>query len=186
MLAATLQSPELRGDREYDERVERYETLVVAHSAYIYRYACWLCRNPTLAEDLVQETFLRAWRSLDQLQDPHAIKSWLTTIVRREHARLYQRKRPEADADPLPEWLIDDCAQAFDPEADALRRALNSISERYSEPLVLQVIGGYSCREIGEIIGVSEGAVMTRLFRARNKLREILEGDARECVEQIP
>lgn len=177
MLATAIELPVLNGVKKKDERVERYETLVNLHSGYLYRYAYWLCRNPTVAEDLVQETFLRVWKAMDQLQDPKAVKSWLTTIVRREHARLYERKRPEADAEPLPELLVDDRAQAFDSDADALHQALGSIPEHYSEPLVLQVVGGFSCEEIGEMMGLSKGAVMTRVFRAREKLREILGED---------
>ena len=63
-----------------------------AHSGELYRYAYWLSGDSALAQDLVQETFLRAWRSLDALRETVAAKAWLTTILRREHARLYERK----------------------------------------------------------------------------------------------
>ena len=74
---------------------QRYESLVAALYQDVYRYAFWLCKNQPLAEDLVQETFLRAWRSLESLQNDKAAKAWLFTILRRENARLYERYRPD-------------------------------------------------------------------------------------------
>src|SRR5580692_7620477 len=61
----------------------------------LLRFAWWLARDRTVAEDVVQEALLRAWRSRDALKDPAAARGWLLTIVRREHARLYERKRLE-------------------------------------------------------------------------------------------
>src|SRR5580700_12201430 len=61
----------------------------------LLRFAHWLARDRSLAEDIVQESLLRAWRSREALQDPGAARAWLLTIVRREHARLYERKRLE-------------------------------------------------------------------------------------------
>ena len=66
-------------------RQQQFEGLVRAHSGELYRYAYWLCGQDALAQDLVQETFLRAWRSLDALRDDVAAKAWLATILRREH-----------------------------------------------------------------------------------------------------
>ena len=61
----------------------------------LLRFAQWLARDRAIAEDIVQEALLRAWRSRDALKDPGAARPWLLTIVRREHARLYERKRLE-------------------------------------------------------------------------------------------
>src|SRR2546430_14754766 len=61
----------------------------------LLRFAHWLARDRSIAEDIVQEALLRAWRSRDALKDPGAARPWLLTIVRREHARLYERKRLE-------------------------------------------------------------------------------------------
>ena len=80
---------------EFTARRARYETLVSRLYQDVYRYGFWLCKSQPLAEDLVQETFLRAWRSLDSLQNENAAKAWLFTILRRENARLYERYRPE-------------------------------------------------------------------------------------------
>jgi len=76
-----------------------------------------LCHNPATAEDLVQETFLRGWRAKDNLRDLKAARAWLYTILRNEHARLYERQRPEAkDPAELPDVPVrgyDTSAQAF-------------------------------------------------------------------------
>ena len=76
-------------------RRTRYEKLVASLYQDVYRYGFWLCKSQPLAEDLVQETFLRAWRSLDSLKNDNAAKAWLFTILRRANARLYENYRPE-------------------------------------------------------------------------------------------
>jgi RNA polymerase sigma-70 factor, ECF subfamily len=157
-----------------------FEALVNAYSADLYRYAYWLTRNATLAEDMVQETFMRAWKGLHTLHDHKAAKYWLITILRREIARHYGKERHtmvsyETDAE-LDQWLEVDIGPS---ELDkwALQRAMAEVPNEYLEPLVLQVVGGYSCEEIGEMLGVSSGAIMTRVCRARQKLRRVLASD---------
>lgn len=153
----------------------RFNRLVSEYSQDVFRYAFWLCRDRTMAEELSQETFMRAWKAIDSLQDDKAAKSWLFTIVRRENARQYERKRFDMVDDP-----DFDRVEATRPEYDTsteafvLRRALEELPEEYREPLVLQIIGGYSTEEIADQLGIKSGAVMTRLFRARKKLREML------------
>lgn len=157
---------------------ERYERLVRSLSGDVYRYAFWLCRDRHLAEELVQETFLRAWKSFSSLADEGAAKSWLFTIVRREHARHYERKRLEM-ADDVDFGRIEGRTE-YDTSVEAfvLRRALAALPDEYREPLILQVVGGFSSEEIGQQLGLTPGAVMTRLFRARQRLREVLAGGA--------
>jgi RNA polymerase sigma-70 factor (ECF subfamily) len=138
----------------------------------LLRFAHWLARDRSLAEDIVQESLLRAWRSRDTLKDRGAARAWLLTIVRREHARLYERKRLELVS--LDEALESQApAKAADPEGDlfTLRNAIMRLPIEYREPLVLQVLGGFSTEEIARELALSSTAVLTRLFRARNKLR---------------
>ena len=81
-------------EQVFDDMVSkqtRYENLVNAYSPWLYRYAYWLSGERAAAEDLVQETFLRAWRFLDSLKEEAAAKSWLTTILRRENARKFAK-----------------------------------------------------------------------------------------------
>ena len=140
----------------------------------LLRFAHWLARDRAIAEDIVQESLLRAWRSRDALKDPAAARAWLLTIVRREHARLYERKRLELVA-------LDDGIELEgmpsppgpDSEIDSLRGAILKLPLEYREPLIMQVLGGFSTAEIAEELSLSSTAVLTRLFRARNKLRAL-------------
>lgn len=161
----------------------QFDALVHAHAGDLYRFAYWLCGDPSRAEDLVQETMLRAWRALDSLHDAAAAKPWLLTILRREHARGFERKRLDLTIldDGMKDSIPDEAA-GTDPEqagSDAeLREAIMKLEPKYREPLLMQVLGGFSCEEIAAELGVKPGAVMTQLFRARHKLRKSLSGDA--------
>ena len=148
--------------------------MVVVYASDLYRYAVWLSKDPVQADDLVQETFLRAWKSLDKLKNRDAPKPWLFTILRNEFARQYSRFRPELSEIDLDVLELKDIGNDTSIEAFVLRRALDTLAEEYREPLLLQVLGGFSCQEIGVICGISKGAAMTRLFRAKQKLREVL------------
>ena len=154
---------------------QRYEALVKAFHADIYRYAFWLIKDQSIAEDVVQETFLRAWRSLDALNDEKAAKSWLITILRRENARRFERK--QFDTVDIDDCHIQDDTQHADRDLKdrELQRLLGGLSVEYREPLILQLIFGFSGEEIANQLGLNKNTVMTRLFRARNQLKEALE-----------
>jgi RNA polymerase sigma-70 factor (ECF subfamily) len=157
-------------------RRRRFDELVGVFHQDMYRYAAWLSRDRTVAEDVVQESLLRAWKSLDSLRDTSAAKHWLLTIVRRENARYFERRRLETvdvdDLTPSQEALL---AEEPDHELDDIRAAIYRLDNEYREPLVLQSLMGYSTKEIGELMGLKQGAVLTRLHRARLKLREDME-----------
>jgi RNA polymerase sigma-70 factor (ECF subfamily) len=139
----------------------------------LLRFAWWLARDRAIAEDVVQEALLRAWRSRDSLKDPAAARGWLLTIVRREHARLYERKRLEIiDLDAV--IAAEDSQLATDgDEMAGLRQAITQLPDEYRVPLVMQVLGGFTTDEIAKELSLSTAAVLTRLFRARNRLRGI-------------
>ena len=138
----------------------------------LLRFAHWLARDRAIAEDIVQESLLRAWRSREGLKELSAARAWLLTIVRREHARLYERKRLELV--PIDE-VGDGHGALRQPEPDGdlmtLHHAIMRLPIEYREPLLLQVLGGFSTEEIARELALSTTAVLTRLFRARNKLR---------------
>ena len=156
-------------------RRRRFDELVGVFHQDMYRYAAWLSRDRTIAEDVVQESLLRAWKSLESLRDDAAAKHWLLTIVRRENARHFERRRLETvdvdDLTPSQEALL---ANQPDHELDDVRDAIYRLDDDYREPLVLQVLMGYSTNEIGELMGLRQGAVLTRLHRARLKLKDAL------------
>jgi RNA polymerase sigma-70 factor (ECF subfamily) len=169
-----------------DIRRREFDALIRRLAPELYRYAWWLCRDSALAQDLVQEACLRAWRSVDALRDDGAAKSWLLTIIRREHARLYERKR--LPLEDIAEVVIEDedspDVQAL-MEVQQMRDAILRIEPKYREPLLLQVIGGYTCEEIASQLGLSAQAVMTQVFRARAKLKAQLQQGGEGKVHEL-
>jgi RNA polymerase sigma-70 factor (ECF subfamily) len=167
----------------------QFEALVRSLSGDLFRYGYWLCGDEALAHDLVQETFLRAWRALDHLRDTAAAKAWLITILRREHARLYERKVPQfADVDDLDIAEERDAyAPEFAGEESVIRNAMRGLDAKYREPLLLQVLGGFSCEEIARELKITPAAVMTQVFRARQKLKSLLTGGEQEAkLHELP
>jgi len=161
------------------ERRQRFDSIVGAFYPDMFRYAAWLARDRTIAEDVVQEAMLRAWKSLDALREDAAAKQWLLTIVRRENARYFERKRLETvDIDNLTAAQSAMLAEQPDDEVQELRKAIYELDDDYREPLILQVLMGYSTNEIAEIMGLKQGAVLTRLHRARLKLKESVDNEA--------
>jgi RNA polymerase sigma-70 factor, ECF subfamily len=159
-----------------------FEAVVRAYAAELYRYAYWISRDRFTAEDLVQETFSRAWMSWGALRDVRAEKNWLYTILRHEHARLFERKRLDMVADQDLDALEDPRIQAVSLDFE-LRDALHGLAPAYREPLLLQVLGGFNCDEIASIMNLTVGATMTRLSRARSALRKATaHGKANEAT----
>ncbi len=157
-------------------RRQRFDRIVGVFHQDMYRYAAWLSRDKTIAEDVVQEALLRAWKSLEALRDDAAAKPWLLTIVRRENARYFERRRLETvDIDNLSASQVAMLAEQPDDELDDMRTAIFALHDDYREPLVLQVLMGFSTNEIAEQMGLKQGAVLTRLHRARTKLKEKMD-----------
>jgi RNA polymerase sigma-70 factor (ECF subfamily) len=160
-------------------RRQRFDRVVGIYHQDMYRYAAWLCRDKAIAEDVVQEALFRAWKSLDALREDTAAKPWLLTIVRRENARYFERRRLETvDIDNLTASQAALLAEQPNEELDELRTAIFELEDEYREPLVLQVLMGYSTNEIAELMELKQGAVLTRLHRARHKLRDVIEDQA--------
>ncbi len=158
------------------ERRQRFDRVVGVLHRDMYRYAAWLSRDPSIAEEVVQEALLRAWKSLDALREDGAAKQWLLTIVRRENARYFERKRLETvDIDSLTPAQAAMLAEQEDAALEELRNAIFRLEADYREPLVLQVLMGHSTKEIAELMSIKPGAVLTRLHRARLKLKDIVE-----------
>lgn len=150
----------------------RFEALVRQYGAELYRYAYWLCRERQRAEDTMQEALLRAWRAFPGVRDAHSARAWLYAIVRNEFNRdaAWHAARPTTvDIDEVE--LSDERDGLF---GATTRDALAALPAAYAEPLTLQVLGGFSCAEIATMMSISEGAVMTRLSRARQALRRAL------------
>ena len=153
-----------------DRKQKRYEALVNVFSPDLYRYAYWICRDPDIAQDLVQETCLRAWKSLDSLLDDKAAKGWLFIILRRENARRFERKQFSL-VDINDYEIADDHDTSKEIDKELLRRKILALPDEYKEPLLLQLIAGFSAQEIAVQLDLNKNTVLTRLFRAKNLLK---------------
>jgi RNA polymerase sigma-70 factor, ECF subfamily len=155
-----------------NQRHARFQALCQTLRPDLLRFAFWLSRDRALAEDVVQESMLRAWKAQDSLLDEGAAKPWLLTIIRREYARTFERKRfPTMSVEELVAKEEPVLAAAEEHDLSDVRCALMKLPDEYREPLVLQVLMGYSTAEIARELDLSGPAVLTRLCRARRQLR---------------
>lgn len=149
-----------------------FESVARAHAGDLFRFAFWLTRDRQQAEDVVQEALLRGWRSYRGLREPGAAKAWLFSIVRNEfYSTISANARHAGHVDVADLEIADERPPAFGLE---IRDALKTLPQTYAEPLALQVLGGFSCAEIAEMLETTEGAVMTRLTRARQTLKRLV------------
>lgn len=175
-----------------------FEQEAVPHLDAVYRFALRLAGNADEAEDLVQETFLRAYRAWDQYERGTRAKSWLFTICRNVFLRKRERAqrhdeivsetadRPAPGAGPVnPVWVS---ALGADPEADffdsivdeRIVQAIGDLPDEYRMAVVLSDVEGLPYAEIAELLDVPVGTVKSRLFRGRRRLQEALYDHAVE------
>ena len=165
-----------------DDRRHRFEVLVLPHLDAAYRFARWLSRSPSDADDIVQEAILRAFRGFDALRGSD-VKSWLLTIVRNCHLTAVKQQQRRGFV-PLPEEHDVHDGQSMiattpDPESTSIRRdekrtldrLMAALPEEQREVLVLREIEELDYREIATVTNVPIGTVMSRLARARAALK---------------
>src|SRR6201992_1139704 len=162
----------MKGQLGGTQKRARFQALCQALRPDLLRFAFWLARHRALAEDVVQESMLRAWKAQDSLHDEAAAKPWLLTIIRREYARSFERKRlPMVDVEELIAKEEPMLAAAEEQDLSDVRAAILKLPDEYREPLVLQVLMGDSTAETARELDLSGPAVLTRLCRARRQLR---------------
>ena len=171
MVSAELLAACRRGDRG------AFEELVELTHRRVYSLAFRLTGDRTEAEDVAQEAYLRMFRGLAGFREEARFETWMHRIV--TNCAISMRKRRGRFGDVLvsePEDVPvpDTTAPAF-AERDSLSRALAELPEGQRIAVLLKDVYGLSCREIGEELGVEEGAVKVRLHRARKRLRELLD-----------
>jgi RNA polymerase sigma-70 factor (ECF subfamily) len=157
-----------------DERMVRFRALALPLLAKLQRLAIGLTGNQQRAEDLVQETVLRAWRYFDTYRGDD-FRAWIAVIMRNE----YRSKVAPATLSTDSEWLAEIADLAPSPEQEALakdraqrlRHLIGALPEALRETLVLREYGGLSYAQIAQAMSVPVGTVMSRLSRARNELR---------------
>ena len=162
-----------------------FDALVRRLSPELYRFAYWLCKSRALAQDILQECYLRAWRSSEDLRDVNSAKAWMMTILRREFLRTFERK--QFDVTDLEDVSIADTVTPSleaQSESNLLRQMIGKLESKYRVPLVLQVLGGLSGAEIAAELGMPEATVNTHLFRAREQLKAMVDAPAGAAVKE--
>jgi RNA polymerase sigma factor (sigma-70 family) len=167
-----------------DRSLAGFEELAMPLFDSLYNLARWLAKNQTDAEDLVQETYLKAWRSFASFQPDTNFRAWIFRILRNtflgSRSKLEWRMTaameseedlPSASATPE-SLLIGRC------DMDAVQRAVEQLPVIFREVILLCDVEEASYREIAEILSIPVGTVMSRLARARKLVRESLRGPA--------
>ena len=160
--------------RDRDKQT-RFELMVVPHQAAAYNLARWLMRNDHDAEDVVQESYLRAYRFFENFHGSDG-RAWILAIVRNSCYTLLQqnRRKPlagEEEMTEIPDTQPDPGALHLGKiDRLLLRQALEELPEEFREAIILRELEGLSYKEIGAITGAPIGTVMSRLARARQKL----------------
>jgi RNA polymerase sigma-70 factor (ECF subfamily) len=166
------------------ERSEAFDRYVVPELAVLYRVALTLTREPHEAEDLVQDTLVKAFNALHQFDGAHP-RAWLLTIVRNTHINRNRRRRPGLlrEADTVDVLLERESVSGPSAEDSVLRdrfddrveSSLRSLSQDHLRVVLLVDIDGLSYQQAAEVLGVPKGTVMSRLHRARARIRADLE-----------
>jgi RNA polymerase sigma-70 factor (ECF subfamily) len=176
--ASTTDEELARRGQDGDEAA--FEALVQRHHATVYRVALSIVSDPDLAQDAAQEAFLKAYRGLGGFRGEAAFRTWLLTITANAARSMLRRRtrRKETELDQAPPVVSggpDPSEQAVVAQEAAVARALLAkLPEKQRLSVQLRVDEGLSFREIGEVIGSSEGAARVNYFHGIHRLREWL------------
>jgi RNA polymerase sigma-70 factor (ECF subfamily) len=159
------------------------EQFVIEHYEAIFRFLRNLTGNKEDAEDLTQQTFLRAWEALPSFRGDSSLSTWLHSIAYREYTHWLRSRREFVPLDEIVDMPDEQANQNL--EAVLLRWAIYRLDPEHREVFVLYYVQGFSVSEIAKIIGVPAGTVKSRLFFARQKLRELLSDVIPEPVRAM-
>jgi RNA polymerase sigma-70 factor (ECF subfamily) len=159
-----------------NSRARNFEFLIWPHVRSAWNYARWLVRNSHDAEDVLQESLLKAYKSLDTFRGADA-RSWVLAIVRNTAMNFHDRHKTHspldemdpADASPDPERALIDRSRVI-----RLRMAISNLEPEFREAIVLREIEDLSYKEIAAVLNIPVGTVMSRLARARQRLLTVL------------
>jgi len=163
------------------DKLARFEQAISPHLDAAYNLARWMTRNEHDAQDMVQEAYLRAFKFLDTFQGVDA-RAWLLTIVRNVCYTWLQKTRAQEKTTIFDEEIHSGDSDSLNPatlalqsaDQDLIRYALDQLPTEFREVVVLRELEGFSYREIAEIANIPTGTVMSRLARARDRLKQLV------------
>ncbi len=172
------------GKNEIDSALDPRDELVT-HLGVLRAFAISLCRNPTLADDLVQETVMKAWKSIDKYEVGTSMRAWLFTILRNTYYSSYTKARREVqDVDG-----IFSSSLSVKPDHDGrlayrdFMAAFAQLPDEQREALTLVGASGFAYYEAAEMCGVATGTIKSRVNRARKRLVELLHLSPDDSLE---
>jgi RNA polymerase sigma-70 factor (ECF subfamily) len=188
----------VRVDREKEsaaERRKRFERDALQYMNQLYAAAMRYTRNPEDAQDLVQDTYAKAYTSFHQFEPGTNLKAWLYRVLTTTFINTYRKdqRRPQTSDSELEDWQLAEASSHTSdqgkstedvvlenlPDSD-IKKALAELPEEFRMAVYLADVEGFSYKEIAEIVGIPSGTVMSRLHRGRKQLREKLTDYARE------
>lgn len=173
-MSVTGTSQDTRASRD---REGLYENLVQRHGARVWRMAFRLTGDHADAEDLTQEAYYEAWRSIGTLREPEAGGGWLVRILIHRASRRLRRTRTHPAPERLQEEAVDAAAGGLadlrGPDVD-IQAALDALDPDRRMVFLLVFLEGFTCREAGEMLDIPLGTVLSRIHRARSELRRSL------------
>lgn len=169
------------------QMLDSFEAQALGYADQLYRVALRLCRDQTKAEDLVQETFLQAWRSFHRFEPGTNLRAWLYKIMFNVH--YSNQRRDRLHMVPTEETIAE--TVAYDPPTpqhlteEEVLAALERLPRDFQIPILLADVEGFSYREIADVLEIPIGTVMSRLHRGRKILRTELVNYAREAGYKV-